>query len=50
MPEDIEALIAWQAHPDTNRAVFEMLVDDCMADAEFIAAMKVVTVIMREES
>lgn len=49
MPEDIEALVAWQAHPDTNRAVFESLMDQCMDDIEYAATMKVIGVIMNED-
>ena len=48
MPEDIEALSAWKAHPDTNRAAFEALISECMDDIEYAATMKVVGVIMRE--
>lgn len=49
MPEDIEALAAWQLHPDTNRAAFEALFADAMSDIEFNATMKVVSVIMNEK-
>lgn len=50
MPEDIEALQSWQIHPDTNRAAFEALLDQTMADIEYGATMKVISVIMGEHS
>lgn len=49
MPEDIEALSNWQALPETNRAAFEALIDQCMDDPEYSATMKVISVIMRED-
>jgi hypothetical protein len=48
MTEDIEAFAAWSAHPDTNRAAFEALLNEAMADCEYAAQMKVISVIMNE--
>lgn len=49
MLEDIEALQRWMAHPDTNRAAFEALLAECMADADQIAVMKILNVVLRED-
>lgn len=49
MPEDIEAFAAWSAHPDTNRAAFEALLNEAMDEPEYAAQMKVISVIMRED-
>lgn len=49
MPEDIEALQRWMAHPDTNRAAFDALMAECMADAEQRAVMTVLNVVLRED-
>lgn len=49
MFEDCEALTAWKAHPDTNRAVFDALMSEAMADVEFSATMKVLNVIMADK-
>lgn len=49
MPEDIEALQRWMDHPDTNTAVMEALTAEYMSDADTMAVMKVLNVVMREE-
>lgn len=49
MPEDIEALRRWMVHPDTNHAVMEVLHAEYMSDADTMAVMKVLSVIMRED-
>ncbi len=49
MPDDIDDLRKWMALPETNRSCFEALMQDCMADAEQIAVMTVLNVVLREE-
>lgn len=46
--DDIEALAAWQLLPETNRGVMEILIDDLLAPPEYIATLKVISVIMNE--
>ena len=45
---EIEAFAAYVQHPDTNRAAFEALLSETMADIEYAATMKVLNVIWRE--
>jgi hypothetical protein len=49
MPEDIEALQRWMVHPDTNRSVMDALHAEYMSDADTMAVMKVLNVVLREE-
>jgi hypothetical protein len=49
MLEDIEALQRWMVHPDTNLSVMEALHAEYMSDADTMAVMKVLNVIMRED-
>ncbi len=49
MPEDIEALQRWMALPETNRCVMEALHAEYMSDADTIAVMKVLKVVLRED-
>lgn len=48
MPEDIEDFRRWMALPETNRSVMEALHAEYMADADAIAVMKVLNVVLRE--
>jgi hypothetical protein len=50
MTDDIDLLQRWMLHPDTNRSAFEAMLADCMADAETIAVMKVLNVVLRDAS
>jgi hypothetical protein len=50
MTEDIDLMQRWMLHPDTNRSAFEAMLADCMADAETIAVMKVLNVVLRDAS
>ncbi len=36
-----ELFAAYVAHPDTNKQVVAALIDDCMAPADYVGAMKV---------
>ena len=49
MPEDIEDFRHWMALPETNRAAFEALMADCMADSDQMAVMTVLNVVLREK-
>lgn len=49
MPEDIELLSAYMVHPDTNRAAFEALMQECMSDPDTRAVMTVLNVVLRED-
>ncbi len=48
MNDDIDLMQRWMLHPDTNRSAFEAMLADCMADAETIAVMKVLNVVLRD--
>ena len=49
MNEDIELFAAYLVHPDTNRAAFDALLAECMADADQRAVMTVLNVVLREK-
>ncbi len=49
MMDDVEALQRWMTLPEVNRSCFEALMQDCMADADQIAVMTVLNVVLREE-
>lgn len=49
MSDDIEAIASWMLLPDTNKAVINVLLDDCIAPADYIATLKVINVIMSED-
>jgi len=48
MPEDIDLMQRWMAHPDTNKSAFEALIFETMTDAHTAAVMKVLSVVWRE--
>lgn len=49
MSNDIEDFRAYMALPETNRAAFEALLEECMADADTRAVMTVLNVVLRED-
>jgi hypothetical protein len=50
MPDDIDLMQRWMAHPDTNRSAFEALIFETMTDAHTAAVMKVLNVVLRDAS
>lgn len=50
MPDEIELLSRYMEHPDTNRAAFEALLQDCMSDPDTRAVMTVLNVVLREDT
>jgi len=50
MSEEIAEFTAYMVDPDTNRKVAAALLDECMAEIQYAAAMTVISVIMREET
>ena len=49
MPDDIEDFRRWMALPETNLAVMDALTTDYMSDADTMAVMKVLNVVLRED-
>lgn len=49
MTEDIELLQRWMALPETNLAVMDALTAEYMSDADTMAVMKVLNVVLRED-
>ena len=49
MPDDIEDFRRWMTLPETNKACFDALLADCMADSDQRAVMTVLNVVLREE-
>lgn len=49
MADDIDDLRKWMTLPETNRAAFEALMLDCMADADQRAVMTVLNVVLQED-
>lgn len=49
MSDDIEDFRRYMTLPETNRAAFEALMLDCMADADQRAVMTVLNVVLQED-
>lgn len=49
MTDDIEALTRWMSLPETNAAVVNALLDDCMAPASYVGTMKVLNLRLNQE-
>ena len=48
-PQEETALLIWQSHRDTDRAVVGALIDDCLAPPEYTAALDAVRTSMSED-
>lgn len=46
MTDEIDLLARWMALPETNKTCFEMMLQDCMSDADQIAVTKALNFIM----
>lgn len=48
-PQEETALLIWQTHRDTDRAVVEALLDECLAPPEYTAELNAVRICMSEQ-